>query len=131
MVPDAGYILKSKFNYDMLRELVERVCQAEKDTRTPGNAGDRRDEAEVQIADAVSGERTQRHKLHQILDGRFDETELRNLCFHLDVDYESLPGEGRANKARELISYLERRGRLSRLVEAGKELRRDVAWEDL
>jgi DNA-binding NtrC family response regulator len=33
MVPDGGYILKSKFNYDMLRELVDRVCGASDEQR--------------------------------------------------------------------------------------------------
>jgi len=136
MVPDAGYILKSKFNYDMLRELVDRVCQAGEDTRSPGNAGDRRDEAEVQIAGAASGERTQRHRylvgLRRILGRRFDEGDLRTLCFDLDdVDYDSLPGEDKLDKARELVSHLERRGRISELVAVGKELRPDVDWGDI
>lgn len=28
MVPDAGYILKSKFSYDILCELVDQICRA-------------------------------------------------------------------------------------------------------
>jgi predicted transcriptional regulator len=69
-------------------------------------------------------------KLLQVLDKCFDEGELRTLCFHLDVDYDSLPGEGKANKARELVAYLERRGRIPELVETGKQLRPDVSWEN-
>jgi CheY-like chemotaxis protein len=137
MVPDAGYILKSKFSYDMLRDLVDWVCRAGEGTRSPGNAGDRGDEAEVQIADAASGERTQRQRylveLRRTLGGsQFDEGDLRNLCFDLDdVEYENLPGEGKLDKARELVSYLERRGRISELVAVGKELRPDVDWGDV
>jgi len=47
------------------------------------------------------------------------------------VDYESLPGEGKRAKVRELIVYLERRGRLPELVKMGRELRPDVSWEDV
>ena len=67
-------------------------------------------------------------ELHQILVERFNEGELRTLCFHLGVDYDSLPGEGKADKARELVAYLERRNRIPELVRAGKQLRPDVAW---
>jgi hypothetical protein len=136
MVPDGGYIVKSKFSYDVLRELVDRACRAGEDTKSPGDAEDRRDEAEAQIADVASGESAQRHRylvgLRRILGRRFDEGDLRNLCFDLGgVDYESLPGENKLGKARELVSYLERRGRVSELVAVGKELRPDVDWEDI
>jgi len=66
--------------------------------------------------------------LRQILVSRLDEGELRTLCFDLGVDYDNLPGEGKANKARELVIYLERRNRIGALVETGKSLRPDIAW---
>lgn len=68
-------------------------------------------------------------KLRRTLIRCLDENELRDLCFDLGVDYESLQGEGKAAKVRELIVYLERRGRIPELVEAGRELRPDVSWE--
>ena len=52
-------------------------------------------------------------KLPEILASRFSDGELRDLCFDLGVDYESLAGEGKSAKARELIAYLQRRGRLA------------------
>jgi internalin A len=58
----------------------------------------------------------------------FSDNELRDMCFELCVDYEELPGEGKSGKARELISYLDRRGRLAELVAVGKRLRPDVGW---
>jgi len=67
-------------------------------------------------------------KLRQVLTERFNESELRNLCFDLHVDYESLTGAGKEDKARELVAYLERRGRLSELVETGKRQRPDIDW---
>jgi len=73
-------------------------------------------------------EREHLAKLRQILATRFDEGELRTLCFDLGINYDDLPGQGNANKARELIAYLDRHGRISELVSVGKQLRPDVAW---
>lgn len=71
-----------------------------------------------------------RIRLREILTRYFDAGEVRTLCFDLGVDYDSLPGEGKASKARELIAHLERRSRLPELVEMGKQQRPDVPWED-
>jgi tetratricopeptide (TPR) repeat protein len=57
----------------------------------------------------------------------FDLEELRTLCFDLDVPYDDLRGEGRQAKARELILYLQRRGRLPHLVKAVVERRPEAA----
>jgi hypothetical protein len=67
--------------------------------------------------------------LRQILETRFNEGELRTLSFDLGVAYDDLPAGGAADKARELISYLERRNRISDLVESGKKQRPDIPWE--
>ena len=66
--------------------------------------------------------------IRTILIERFDEGELRTLTADLGVDYDSLPGQGKANKARELVSFLERRDQLSNLVEIGKQQRPNIAW---
>lgn len=55
-------------------------------------------------------------KLHQILLTHFDEEELRTLCFYLHVDYDVLPGRGKAGKARDLLLYLTKRDLISELV---------------
>lgn len=60
---------------------------------------------------------TETSRLRQTLVEYFSEEELRTLCDDLDVDYESLPSVGKADKARELIAYFQRRRRLSQLVE--------------
>ena len=67
--------------------------------------------------------------LYHLLVTRCDEGELRTFCFHLNVDYDDLPAVGRANKARELIVFLERRARLPELVKVGRELRPDIPWD--
>lgn len=68
-------------------------------------------------------------KLYEILTTYFDDEELRTLCFQLNLDYDDLPAEGKSNKARELIMYLERHGRLSEIFEVGKHLRPTLTWE--
>lgn len=68
-------------------------------------------------------------ELRQVLARCFSEEELRTLCFDLSVDYDDLPAEGRASKARELLLFLVRRDRIPELVEAVKQLRPDIRWE--
>lgn len=69
------------------------------------------------------------HKLRQILTNYFNESELQNLTFDLGVDYENLAGKSEADKARELLAFLERRGRVSELVEIIIRLRPNILQE--
>jgi hypothetical protein len=69
-----------------------------------------------------------RTKLRELLTNHFDDEELRTLCFDLGIDYDDLRGEGKASKARELVTYLERRGRIDDLVEIGKRVRPRLEW---
>jgi len=75
--------------------------------------------------------RTIRRQLFTILCDRFDLEDLRTLCFLLEVNYDSLRGEGQAARARELIHYAQNRGLLPALVEEGKALRPDIVWPDV
>lgn len=61
--------------------------------------------------------------LRQVLIDRFDEGELRDLIFDLAIDYDDLPGAAKKDKARELISFCWRRGRLPELEQAVLERR--------
>ena len=72
-----------------------------------------------------------RTHLRRMLDTRFDETELRTLCFDLGVDYDNLSHATKADAARELVSYFERRDRLPELVAMGRTLRPDVPWGEV
>ena len=72
-----------------------------------------------------------RAKLHQLLIGRFDEGELRTLCFYLNVDYDILRDQGKEGKARELILHLEHRGQIDRLIDEGRRLRLDIDWDSI
>lgn len=62
-------------------------------------------------------------ELRDRLNRFFNENELRDLCFDLGMDYESLPDQTKAGKARELVAYFERRGDLNRLIDRCRELR--------
>lgn len=73
-----------------------------------------------------------RASLRQLLVEQFDEEEdLRTLCFDLDVNYGDLPALGRANKARELVAFLDRRRRIPELIDACEQLYPAVGWRDV
>ena len=67
-------------------------------------------------------------QLRQLFSVYFSESELKTICFDLGLDYEMLPGSGKGDRARELISHMWRNGRLPELVELGRELRPNLAW---
>jgi hypothetical protein len=69
--------------------------------------------------------REPRRRLLAFICDHFDAEELRTLCFDLGVSYDDLPAQGRKNKARELIAYVERRERLGELLELLRETRPD------
>jgi hypothetical protein len=67
-------------------------------------------------------------QLRRVLVDYFDEGELKTLCFDLGVEYEVLPGQGKANKARDLVIYLQHRGRIPELVKRVQQLRPNISW---
>lgn len=77
------------------------------------------------------GEAGGQARLREVLSSRLGEGELRSLCLDLGVDYEDLPGEGKADKARELVVYVTRRDRVPKLLQAGARMRPDIPWFDL
>jgi len=87
----------------------------------------------IQVVDAPAEkrapERVDLTKLRQNLTTLFSESELHDLCFDLGVDYEGLPGEGKGDKARELVAYFERRGRTLELEHIVKQLRPHISEE--
>ena len=60
-----------------------------------------------------------------------DNEELRTLCFDLDVDYDSLRGQGKDDKIRELIALLRRNGRLPELESRLSVLRPLTNWQGI
>jgi formylglycine-generating enzyme required for sulfatase activity len=78
----------------------------------------------------TSRQMVNRMKLRELISTYFDEEELRTLCFDLRVNYDDLRGEGRASKARELVAYLLRRGRILELVAYCRQKRPKICWTD-
>ncbi|MCA9954733.1 MAG: hypothetical protein KC434_08440, partial [Anaerolineales bacterium] len=66
--------------------------------------------------------------IHQLLMQHYNAEELRSLCFRLGVEYDDLPPGGRESKARELTTYLNRRGRLAELQTAVQAERPNAIW---
>lgn len=56
-------------------------------------------------------------ELRLLLIEYFNESELRDICFDLEIDYESLPGQGKRDKARELVAYVIRHKQMEDLIE--------------
>jgi hypothetical protein len=114
----------SLLNTGLLDASPEEYCEHSHPPKSTG----------AQTLDEVSAKETPRWdyliRLRQLLATRFDEEELRTLCFDLGIDYCDLPTEGKANQARELIAYLEHHNRISELIGIVKRLRPDVSWSD-
>lgn len=55
-------------------------------------------------------------RLREALDAGYNDSELRDLCFELGVDYEDLAGGGQSDKARELVLYVKRHNLTAQLV---------------
>lgn len=58
----------------------------------------------------------------------FDDSELQHLCFELNVDYEIINGTNKQAKARELLTYLDRRRRIPELVVYCQRKRPNYHW---
>ena len=67
-------------------------------------------------------------ELRQLIIDRFSKDELKDLCFHLNIDYDDIKGGGRNDKARELVLKMDREGRLPELVQVCIEMRPNIAW---
>lgn len=60
----------------------------------------------------------------------FNVGELRDMCMALSFDYDDLGGEGRSNKVRELVLYMERHGRTQELIYYCQQTRPRVDWTE-
>lgn len=76
----------------------------------------------------IRGAQVNRSKFREELVNHFSLSGLKDLCFDLGVDYESLPGATKGDKARELITYFERRRNIAELVDACRERRPKVSY---
>jgi len=67
-------------------------------------------------------------ELNSKMNQYFSLDEIESLCFDLGIDFESLGGEGKGAKIRELIEFCRRRGRDEELAAKVRTERPQVAW---
>lgn len=79
---------------------------------------------------AVPDKASSQIALYEILDKHFNVTEIRELCFYLDVEYENLGGTNKKDKAREFVLHCQRYGRNEELKTKVVELRPKITWPD-
>jgi hypothetical protein len=65
-------------------------------------------------------------RLLTFLNTYFSESELRALCFELEIDFENLEGSTKNGKALALIQYCQRRGRFEELAAHVQQVRPDM-----
>lgn len=72
----------------------------------------------------------QRALLHNAMCKHLDDGDIRTLCFGLGVDYEDLGGDGKNDRARELLLTIIRERRLDSLMVQLVQLRPQIKWPD-
>ncbi len=70
-------------------------------------------------------------KLARQLESTFSLEDLKGLCFELGIPYEDIEGQIISAKARELIIWTTKRGRLPEVIDACKQKRPHLNWESL
>ncbi|MCA9974488.1 MAG: hypothetical protein KC413_02010, partial [Anaerolineales bacterium] len=107
------YLAKDRLDPQKLAKAIARSAE-----RIRVAANERKAQARQTAAADISP-----RDLREILDQFFNEEELLDLCFDLNVDYESLGGTGKRGKSRELINTARRHGRFYDLVESCQRAR--------
>ncbi len=75
------------------------------------------------IAAEIESSEVDKVKLKELMKVAFNEGELRELCFDLNVDYETISGRNKAEKITELVSHFVRYGRFLELQQHVNRLR--------
>lgn len=105
--------------HEQLADISGRL-QRELNQPDPDNAPERSAPSRYEPVDLV--------RLYELIAKHFDLEELRTLCFRLGLDIADLPGEGRNAKARELVTYMNRRLHMADLIAQLQQERPDVNW---
>jgi hypothetical protein len=121
-----GILRRERDSYAIGNDFFARWLREQTDWETKAEVS-----AEGTLAVYSQVEMEQQVRLRRTLAARFDMSELRVLCFDVGIDHEDLPGETKADMARELVAYCVHHGRISKLVETGRQLRPDIRWEGM
>ena len=65
---------------------------------------------------------------HEVLADVFDEFELKVFSTQLKIDYETLDGDNKLEKALSLVLYMQRRGKFQQLLDMAQEERAHIDW---
>jgi hypothetical protein len=79
-------------------------------------------------SETLTLQQKERARLRKNLTTYFSDTDLREICFDLGLDYQEMPGEDKRMFVVELILHMERRGRLSELISICRQLRPHLSW---
>lgn len=96
--------------------------------KIPVPKSDQKVESDCAMPSSEHDESSLRSDLLQGLIKCFNLSELKTLCFDLGIDFEVLGGDGKEDKARELISFLDRRGKVKILIEYCTLVRPHFIW---
>lgn len=89
------------------------------------------EQAEVSrlLEDAAATTNTvQRINLVDFMARHFNDEEIKDVCFRMQIEYNDLAAEGRAGKIRELVLFVERHGRVQELHKLVRQLRPRLSW---
>lgn len=67
-------------------------------------------------------------QIRQLIAELFTVEEMNTLMFDLDIDHDEIHGQTRAERARELAAYCERRGLVDALIHLCQESRPHAPW---
>lgn len=82
----------------------------------------------LELKEWQAGTSPSRRFLHEEIHERFDDGELRALCYALGVNYDDLVDGGLSDKALDLVNYMGRHGRKRELLAELKRQRPKVDW---
>lgn len=68
--------------------------------------------------------------LRETIRDYFSLSDLKNLCFDLNIDFEELPPGNKSDSVRGLLEHCEQHGRLDELIAALRHERPDLIWPD-
>ena len=69
-----------------------------------------------------------RARLRKNIDTYFNEDDIRTICYDLSIDYESISGESKSAKIRELLAFCERKGNLEDFINSVRQERPNILW---
>ena len=72
-----------------------------------------------------------RMQLREALMEYFNESDIRQICFDLDVDFEKLSGDNKTELVISLIEHFSNQGKIPQLIHACSMVRKNVSWDQI